>query len=155
MGFGTIVANIFMFISVMLIATAAITVFNSNIEKNTNSMNMQSERLKNQIDTDIGILSAVYNNQTQKITIIATNKGKTTLDIGKIDVFIDGFFIPRDTHNRTIRVLPSTEIRNIGYWDNSENIEIIIEEELDILKLHMCAITTQYGTKEESRIDIP
>jgi archaellum component FlaG (FlaF/FlaG flagellin family) len=151
MGFGTIVANIVLFISVLLLATAMVGVFKGSIESTSDSLNTKTDYLSKKISTNLEVNSVVFDNSTNTTTAIVLNSGSTILDIDNVDVFIDGFFIPRNASNRTIRVLPSTEVRDSGLWNPSELIEVKIFKYLDNSS-HTFAITTQYGNKAEERI---
>ena len=97
------------------------------------------------------ISSVIFDNNTNTTTASILNTGSTVLDLDKIDVYIDGFFIPRDSANRTIRVLPSTEVRDTGLWNPSEVLEVRVFKYLDNTT-HTFALTSQYGNKVESKI---
>lgn len=155
MGFGTIIANVVMFITVLLLATAVIVVFKGTVEDSTTSMQAQSDRMSNQIKTDLHITSAVYNESETNITVYAQNIGETVLNLDNVDVYVDGLFIDRNTSVRQMHIQPSTHVRNAGFWDPSEVLEIYINRSLSTSSTHMVALTTQYGTKEETRISMP
>ncbi|MFP4424114.1 MAG: hypothetical protein ACLFP2_02685 [Candidatus Woesearchaeota archaeon] len=151
MGFGTIAANIIMFISVLILSTAVLGVFKSTIDSSVGSFQSRSDEISNSIRTDITIQSAVYDNVSEEIVVTVKNTGETVLDPQYMDVYVDGFFIPRNAANRTVSVLPSTDTRNSGLFDPREVIEIVIGQELDESHHHV-AVATQYGTRTEELI---
>ncbi|MGM5488047.1 MAG: hypothetical protein ACQESG_03805 [Nanobdellota archaeon] len=154
MGFGTIVANIVMFISVLILATAVLGVFKSTIDSSVTSLNVRSDEISNSILTDITIESAVYDNVSEEIVVSVKNTGDTVLDPEYIDVYVDNFFVPRNAANRSIQVQPSTDTRNSGLFDPRELLEVKIGKPLDNDTHHYVAIATQYGTKTEELITI-
>ncbi|MFO7710512.1 MAG: hypothetical protein R6V53_01980 [Candidatus Woesearchaeota archaeon] len=151
MGFGTIAANIIMFISVLILSTAVLGVFKSTIDSSVGSFQSRSDEISNSIRTDITIQSAVYDNVSDEIVVTLKNTGETVLDPQYMDVYVDGFFIPRNAANRTVRVLPSTDTRNSGLFDPREVVEIVVGQELDESH-HYVAVATQYGTRTEELI---
>lgn len=155
MGFGTVVANVVMFISVLLLATGTIVVFKNVIEDQTASMKVQSDAMSNNIKTNMEITSAAYDNVTEVTTIYVLNSGKTSLDVGYLDVYLDDLFVPRNATWKTLGVESSTHIRNPGYFDPNEILEITLTKKLQNNSIHTVAISGQYGNKEESLISMP
>ncbi|MCB9362135.1 hypothetical protein H6504_01745 [Candidatus Woesearchaeota archaeon] len=152
MGFGTIVASVMMFIAVLLLSTTVIVVFKDVVDDSSTSMRIQSEGLSNNLRTDLDILSAVYDNDTTTTTVTVLNTGKTTLDITRMDVFINGLYVSRNESIRTIQVEPSSEIKNLGLFDPSEILIVTVNQTLDNTTTNTAAITTQYGNKDEELI---
>lgn len=149
MGFGTIVANVVMFISVLLLSTAAIGSMKDVVVDSTNSMQIQSKELSNNIKTNFQITSAIYNHTTDNLTIYCLNTGKTTLDISYVDAFVDDIFIDRDNATRTIEVQPSTDTKNTGLWDPTEYIVVVISKALGNSSTHTASIVGPYGNRAD------
>ena len=147
MGFSTLVTNVIMFIAVISLTTAFVAIFKNYVDESTNSINIQSEVISNNLKTDINIITASYSNATEKTTVHVQNTGKTKLDLDYVDVYIDDKFIPRDSSNRTIKVLKSTEIENPGIWDPKEVVEIVVNMNLSRGE-HKIAVATEYGVKD-------
>ena len=149
MGASTVVAQMIMFISIMGIATGLETVFKNNLDESESSMNIQWDIMSNNLKTDITISSVNYNNVTNITTLSVLNTGKTLLEIGYTDVYLDDLMIPRNDSNRTIEVVVSTDTANVGLWDPKELVEIKIMEENHASGSHSVAVSTQYGTKDK------
>lgn len=151
MGFGNIATTIIMFIAVLLIATGVIITLRTDIEKTQNSMRVQGELLNNQIQTNIQITNTNYTAGTTTLYVI--NNGKTILKTDRIDVYLDGEFIPRNETNRTIAIESSTDIKNPGLWDPNEIITLKVYKTLSAGE-HTVAVTTQYANKDEELFSI-
>ncbi|PIN70703.1 hypothetical protein COV93_00385 [Candidatus Woesearchaeota archaeon CG11_big_fil_rev_8_21_14_0_20_43_8] len=147
MGFGTIVANIIMFISILSVATALVIVFHNYTEETTAAMSVRTDSLKNTLETDLTITNVVYNSSTGVTTVHVLNTGSTELTINKTDIFLDGRFIPRD-ENKTINVVPSTYIRNLRLWDPDEVLEVTINKTIQNETTHILDVVTEYGVRD-------
>ena len=155
MGFGTIAAQTIMFISIIIVATGLVFVYNSIMDDTSNSLRVQGELISNRIKTDLEIVSSSYDNDSQTVNVYVKNTGKTKLDIEKVDVFLDEKRIPRNDANRSIEVLPDTEIRNTGIWDPSEDIAIQIQRSLNDTSKHSVQVTTQYAISDIDSFSLP
>jgi len=147
MGFGTLVTNIIMFIAIITLTTTFIGVFKMYADESTSSMQIQSKVISNNLKTDITIQSTDFDNETDTITTNILNSGKTKLDIDYVDVYVDGGFVPRNTSNRTIEVIPSTEIEDPGIWNPKEILEIKIFRNVS-KGSHTLKLATEYGVTD-------
>lgn len=151
MGFSNVATTIIMFIAVMLLATGVIITMRTDIERTQNSMRVQGELLNNQIQTNIEITNTNYTAGTTTLYII--NNGKTILKLDRIDVYLDGEFVPRNDTNRSIAIEPSTDSKNPGLWDPNEIVAIEVYKALSAGE-HTIAVTTQYANKDEELFSI-
>lgn len=154
MGFGAIVANLIMFISVLIVATGVVSVIQNTVDDSTTSMRIESDRLSKEIQTHIEIIGTNYDNDTETLTVTALNTGKTILKTELINVFVDNSLIPRNDQNRTIRVEPTTEIKNPGLLDPNEVLEVQVFTVLDNESDHTITLADQYGTREDELFSI-
>jgi archaellum component FlaG (FlaF/FlaG flagellin family) len=125
-GFGSVAAQVIFFIAVVMIASSLVVIANEQMQDNAQNYRIRSERLNNEIATNIKIMSISYNESTPRIDIYVKNEGKTNLILANTDVFIGGIRVARaDT---TIVVEPETDIGNSLIWDPSEIIHIRIDQ---------------------------
>ena len=146
MGFGTFVANIIMFISILSVGTALVIVFDNYTQQTASAMSVKTDMLKNNLETDITITNINYNSTSNVTTVDILNTGSTELYINKTDVFIDGVFVSRDD-NKSVFVIPSTSIRNSALWDPDEVLEITINKTIQNTTSHTLDVITQYGIR--------
>lgn len=154
MGFSGLTTQIIMFIAVMGMATGLIAVFQGYVDESSGAMTAQWEVMASNIKTDITISSVSYDNDTNTTTMYVLNTGKTILDIEKIDIYMDGLFMPRDELNRTINVTPSTDSKNTGLWDPKEVLEVRVYKGFDDTDTHIVDISTQYGVKDSETFSV-
>lgn len=147
MGFSSVTSQLIMFIAVMSLSTGLIVVFKNYVDESSGAMTSQWDTMSNNIKTDITITNVNWNNDTNTTTVHVLNTGKTTLDIEKTDIYLDGQFIPRSALNRTINVTPSTDTRSVGLWDPKELVEIKIFKGLGS-DTHYVDVSTQFGIKD-------
>ena len=147
MGASTVTAQIIMFVAVMGMATAMVAVFQNYVDESSGAMTAQWDTMSSNIKTDITITNVNWDNVSNITTVHVLNTGKTTLDIEKTDIYLDGLFIPRSVANRTIEVTPSTDLKNPGLWDPKEVIEIRVFKNMTS-DTHSVDIGTQYGVKD-------
>jgi archaellum component FlaF (FlaF/FlaG flagellin family) len=145
MGMSTVASSLIMFIGVLVVSTAMISVFNGYVEKTSDAIIEQQDMITNQLRTSIEIEVISYNNDTNITTAYIENTGSTILKIENIDLFTDGTRIPRDTSNRTIEVLSDTDTVNVGKWDPKESIKVQINKSLEENKTYKFIITTDYN----------
>lgn len=140
----SIVGTMIMFIAVLALSITVISVFKSVIDDTSSSLKIQGDAVSNSLKTDLTIESIAYSNVTDITSVGVRNTGRTKLDIDKIDIYLDGVYIPRNTTNRTITIEPSSDIRNPGIWDSDEIVTIQIFKEL-VDGDHILALSTQYS----------
>ncbi|MBN2567599.1 hypothetical protein JXB02_05975 [Candidatus Woesearchaeota archaeon] len=153
MGFSSVTAHLIMFIAVMGLATGLVATFKNYVDSNNDAMSAQWTYMSNNIKTDITISNSGYDNVTNLTTVYAQNTGKTQLDPDYVDVYIDDLFIPRDTSNRTIQIVPSTDTSNPGVWDPKEILEIVVNGSLADGS-HTVDVATQYGVADTDTFSV-
>ncbi len=144
MGISNIASHLIMFIAVLTISTVVVGVFNNYVDTTTSAVKVQQDWLSNQLKTAIKIEVVSYDSSTNTTTAYVENTGATILDVNDSDVFIDGQRIPRETANRTIGVVPDTEVADIGKWNPKEEVEIQVFEHLAANVTHKLIVTTPY-----------
>jgi archaellum component FlaG (FlaF/FlaG flagellin family) len=151
MGFGNLATTVIMFIAVLLLATAVIATFKTQIDQSQSSMRAQADFLNNQIRTSISITSTNYTAGNLRVYVI--NDGKTIMPPERIDVYVDNEFIPRNETYRIIAIEPSTDLTNPGLWDPGEILRIDIDTTLDP-GTHRVAIGTPYSVRDEELFSV-
>ena len=153
MGFSGIASHLIMFIAVMGLSTGLVGTFKMYVDSNNDAMSAQWTYMSNNIKTDITISNSGHDNVTNLTTIYVQNTGKTQLDPDYGDVYIDDLFIPRDTSNRTIQIVPSTDTQNPNVWDPKEIVEIIVNQSL-AGGSHIIDVATQYGVADSDTFSV-
>ncbi len=148
MGFGTLAANIIVFIAILMLASGLIIVMNVYVQETRESLTDQKNRLVEEIRTDITIQSVHYNNS--EITLYVINSGKTNLPLTTIDIFLEGRRVPRN--ERTIEIEPDTLIGSANSWDPREIIKVTINEEITTTTL--IRISADNGAVDQDIISI-
>ncbi len=148
MGASTVVTQTILFIAVLTIATGLIIGIKNFSDKTESSLNTQSNAYNELIKTDISIDVVHYDNTTNITTIYARNTGKTKIDPEKVDVWIDGIRIARNTSIRNISVEPDTDRINKGIWDSKEILKITIRKDLNKDEIHEAIVMTPNSVKD-------
>lgn len=139
-----IISTMIMFIAVLAMSITVVTVFKNVIDDTSSSLKIQGDAVSNSLKTDITIESVAYSNVTDITSVGLRNSGRTKLDIDKVDVYLDGAYIPRNDTNRTITLESTTDIKNPGIWDPDEIVTIRIFQTLQDGD-HTLSISTQYS----------
>lgn len=153
MGFGTIVANIVMFIAVLTVSTSVFVLMKNNIAEQNSAMVEQSKYLSNNLKTSVEIENLAYDNETNVTTLNVRNTGKTKLSLDYVDVYIGSEFIPRSDNNRSISVDSSTDTKNPGIWDTNEVVEIQVPKDLETGEYDI-RVAVQYGVYAEDTFSV-
>lgn len=124
MGFGSIVANLMMFIAVLMLATGTVFILNIYVQETQDSLTEQKNRIVSEIRTDININSISYDNTTLDIYI--TNTGSIDLDMQRLDLFIDGERKSRSFVNKVIE--EDTLITGPGIWSPREMLKVSYDD---------------------------
>ncbi|GAB3023179.1 archaellum stator protein ArlG [Natronobiforma cellulositropha] len=95
------ISSLILFIAAMLIAAGVAGTLVTNVNQISNSVDTYSTDVRDQIDTDIEIISdagsgTVYDGNGT-VTLYVKNTGDRTLenDTARLDVLVDGQYIPR------------------------------------------------------------
>lgn len=144
MGFGSIVANLMMFIAVLMLATSTIFVLNVYIQETQSSLTEQKNNLISELRTDIKINSISYDNVT--LSIYVTNTGSIDLDMDRIDLFIEGDRKSRSFTDKSIE--EDTLITGQGSWSPREMLKISYND-TDLAGNVNVKVTTPVGISDE------
>lgn len=118
MGFGTVMAQCIIFISVMTIAVTLTYTMTSQMSALSSSMSDANRKNMDRLRTDLSITDVSYNSSTKNIAILLKNTGKTIIDIERMDLVLDGERLPASEYTATI---PSDgDVLNPGLWDPRE-----------------------------------
>lgn len=127
MGFSTVAAEAIFFIVVVVAVVTLAGIFNNYFDTMKDAVQTQTRHSESKLSTSM-VVSDITASQTD-INATARNVGETTLDVNKIDVFVDGIFIDRSDVN--IAVIQSTDTKNTGLWDPYERIMINAKVDID------------------------
>lgn len=144
MGASTIVTHMILFIAVLGIASGLLVGLKNFSDNAQSSFNQKSDEFNKQIRTSFEIEVVSYDNNTETTSVYVRNTGETTLKPGTIDIYIDGTRFPRNTTNRTIKVLEDTEQVNPGLWDEAEKLLIKANKKLEDDMTHEVIVTSPY-----------
>ncbi len=124
MGFGTIAANIIMFIAVLMIASGLIIRMNSYTQETSVTLNTQKNKMLDELRSDITITSSSYSNITDpgKVTIYVKNSGKLDQSINYTEIYVAGERVPNS--DKTMTIEPDTMISGGYFWAPSEILKI-------------------------------
>mgnify|MGYP001153364121 CR=1 FL=1 len=142
------ITHLIIFIAVLSITTTAVFTMSSFVTSSSDAINLQRRETTNVINTDIRIELVHYDSNSEELYAYVENSGKTTLKLEDINIYVNNIRIPREIENRTIEIIPDTEIKNSGLWDPSEEIFITININLESDN-HNLIITTSYQGKDE------
>ncbi|MFP4118732.1 MAG: hypothetical protein ACLFTH_01615 [Candidatus Woesearchaeota archaeon] len=151
MGFGSIAANILLFLGVVIIASTFIFYMNSYASETSAVMTQQKNEMVDELNSDISITSSLLNtSHTPDQTILyAKNTGSTRLTIDDTDVYIDGARVP--STSVTITVEEDTDIGNPDLWDPDEVVKIEAEKNVDSGAIPVKVITT-YSASDQVQV---
>ncbi|HDP73361.1 MAG TPA: hypothetical protein ENN46_00165 [Candidatus Woesearchaeota archaeon] len=152
MGFDGVISTMIIFIAVVGITVLAVTSFKAIADQSVSAMEERSNVLNNRIKSDITILSVAFNSTHENITVTFQNTGKIKLDPETIDLFLNGYFVSRNS--RVCFVEPSTDTLNPGILDPSE-VAIIEMPAANLSSgTHRIKVTTQYGSSHEDSFSV-
>jgi archaellum component FlaF (FlaF/FlaG flagellin family) len=129
MGFGTIVSQVIMFITIVSIGSGLIIFFSGYMKVASDTLDDEKQDMLDSIRTDITITSATLDRaQTPDLTTInLENTGKRFIkNISKIDIYIDNIRIKSGSKNAAFTL----SVTNPGIWDPDERIQINVSKDL-------------------------
>ena len=150
MGFGSIVSELIIFISVMGLAISLTFMMSTQMNDLDHSTREMSKARVEKLKTEISIVDVSYNSTCQNVTMVVKNTGKTTLNPSMTDILIDGERIPASNMTRTIPA--DSDRMNAGLWDPAETLLIDMDFALSSGQ-HEAKLSTQnavYDTYEFS-----
>lgn len=140
MGFGTIVSELIIFISVMGLAVSLTFMMSAQMADLDHASRQMNEARVEKLGTQIAIVDVSYNASANNVTLIAKNIGRTTLSISRTDVMVDGERVPSSSMTRSIPA--DSDERNIGLWDPEETLLIVLNRNLSAGQ-HEAKLSTQ------------
>ena len=129
MGFGAIAANMLMFIAVVMIAGGFVVLINSYAQDTTVSLQMQKDRLMDELRTDVTITAVSYNDSIPRVRVYILNTGKITLNAERSDLYIDGIRVERT--DRTLLIEPDTKLSDLPTWEPQEILRITVDTSIN------------------------
>ena len=148
MGFGQLVFGIILASAVIIGMFTMNSIYQSKVESIKTSLSEQKAILDQQLKGTINITNiTLIDGNPDKTIIVVENTGKLNLDYAYLDVYIDEIFIPRIAVNRTIEIIPSTDIDDIGIWNPREKINITVFGNIDV-GYHTALISTEFGNTD-------
>ena len=143
MGLGSIIGNMMLFITVLVIGSLIYLFLNQYTLMTSQTLEEEKEQLLNEIQTKINITSiANESNDVCIITIYAKNVGNTIINPNKMDTYIDGLRLQKA--NTTYHVNQTFDIINPALWDPGEYITATINTTL-LQGVHSIRIITDKG----------
>ena len=124
MGFGSIVSELIIFISVMGLALSLTFMMSTQMNDLDHSTREMNKARVDKLKTEVSIIDASYNSTDTNLTLVVKNTGKTTLNASFTDILVDGARIP--STNMTRYVAPDSDTINAGYWDPAETLLVDI-----------------------------
>jgi archaellum component FlaF (FlaF/FlaG flagellin family) len=141
MGFGNIVSQVILFMSIMITLIVVSLVFKNYITTTNLSLEIQHNNIVNKLDTSFSIIDASYNELDKIITISLRNTGSLKLDPNYIDLFVDTNRFSRS--NFEIQLLEETNLINSLHWDPGEIL--IIKAPYELFDNSLLRLSVQNG----------
>ncbi|RJQ18098.1 hypothetical protein C4573_00040 [Candidatus Woesearchaeota archaeon] len=155
MGFANVASMLILLIAALSITTGVVLSLKDYYDKTTSAVTLEQTRLSEQLKTDITIEVVDFDNLTNTTYAYVKNSGAQRLDVAKVDIYLDDVRIPRNETNRTIAVIPDTEVLNNETWDTKEVALItVFNFTLASNVIHEVSVTTQYGVKDTLEFSI-
>ena len=151
MGFGTIAANMIMFIAIVTLATGLLFVMNVYVQETQSSIQQQKNQIIEEIRTDITIEEISYNSENDELLIYVRNTGKIELSIERTEVYIDGLRVSNSQKNNTLE--EDTIVSNNRSWSPREILKIEADIELTEGRKRV-RVATHNGISDEVRLDV-
>jgi archaellum component FlaF (FlaF/FlaG flagellin family) len=148
LGFSVVTTHVILFIAAIGIATGLLFGIKNFSDTAESSINMKADDYNNKIKTSIQVEMISFDEDRNITNVYVRNTGRTMLDPLKMDVYLDGVRIPRNSTNRTIEVTDDTDLINEGIFDPKETIHIAIFGYVDDLRTHDVTVTTPYEVKD-------
>ena len=151
MGFGTVAANVILFIGVLSVAGGFVILMNTYASQTSSTISIQKNQMLDEINTDIKITSTYYSSSENRLTMYVENSGKTDLIMNNTDIYISGERISRN--DMTITKEPDTQVSQPPIWSPKEVIKIVIDKSLDSGE-NQIKIFTNNGVSAEDSISV-
>lgn len=120
-------SHLVLFIASILIAATVAGTLVTGVDRVSDALSDQSLDTSERIETEISVISDTGSDRLydgQNVTILIKNTGKTTLppDVDRVDILLNGVYIPPDDSNATIVDGTSPDV-----WGPNEVIEVTID----------------------------
>ncbi|WP_126662324.1 flagellar protein G [Haloterrigena salifodinae] len=151
------VSSLILFIAAMLVAAGVAGTLVTNVTEISGSIDTYSGEVREQIDTDIEIISdpgsdAIYNESDGNgtVSVLIKNTGQKTLasDGSELDVLIDGAYVSSESATFTVREGSSDA------WRRGEVAELELEQQLEPGTEHRIVVIVN-GDEETLRFYVP
>lgn len=149
------VSSLILFIAAMLVAAGVAGTLVTNVNEISGSIDTYSGDVREQIDTDIEIISdpgsdAVYNETDGNVSILIKNTGQKTLssDAAALDVLIDGEYVSSGSATLTVHEGSSSA------WRRGEVAELEIAQTLETGAEHRVVVIVN-GDEETLEFYVP
>lgn len=141
MGFGNIVSQVILFMSIMATLVVVSLVFNTFIKTTNVSLQTHNENFINKLETSFKIINVTYNEFDENVSFYLRNTGSIKLDPNRIDLFAGNTrFSRNDIH---VEILEETNLINPLFWDPGEILRVTIN--YDLIDNSLFRIFTQNG----------
>ncbi|WP_339105745.1 flagellar protein G [Haloterrigena salinisoli] len=151
---GDSVSTLILFIAAMLVAAGVAGTLVTNVNDISNSIDTYSGDVRDQIDTDIEIISdpgsdAVYNGTEEAVTVLVKNTGEKTLasDGSDLDVLLNGEYVQRDAITVELQ-------GNTSSWRRGDVAELRFDASLETDAEHRIVVST-HGDEETLEFYVP
>jgi archaellum component FlaG (FlaF/FlaG flagellin family) len=153
MGFGSIVSQVVLFMSVMIVIIVLSVVYKTYVTTTNNSLKVQHERVVEKIDTDFEILDASYDKAREELTLHLKNSGSLKLEPTETDLFVGAERISRDDPSKELLISDETNIVNPGLWDPGEILELNVSRNLNS-GYHSIKVSIENGITRSTLLEV-
>ncbi len=149
MGFSSVGSFIVMFFAMLIMISSVFMIYGSLLDNSMALNEMQTQKQK-VAQTSISIINATIDksNEEANITIDVVNDGRRMLDLDDVDIYVDGYRVPRNEESRTIGFISSNDINPL-HWDPGEIIQINTSLELTG-DSHRAVVATEFGITDST-----
>ncbi|MEM4755934.1 MAG: hypothetical protein QW594_02265 [Candidatus Woesearchaeota archaeon] len=145
MGISSIVGQVMVVFTMIGLLALVIVTYRSSVLESNLILELQEQRIRQRLDTNIQIMNATYNATLMQTLIYAKNTGATSLLPDELELYLDNQRIPRSPSNRTF-TLQQDNIINPLHWDQKETLAIVLFGQLSP-GYHYLELVTPYGIK--------
>lgn len=153
MGFGSIVSQVVLFMSVMIVIIVLSVVYKTYVTTTNNSLEVQHERVVDRIDTDFEIMEASYDGSNERLTVYLRNSGTLKLEPDETDIFIGRERISRDDPAKEMALFDETNIVNPGLWDPGEVLLLNVSRTMDE-GYHAVRVSIENGVTRSTLLEV-
>lgn len=144
MGFSNIVSQVVLFMSIMIVIVVLSVVYKTYVTTTNLSLKIQQEKAVAKIDTSFKILNGTYDSLDNNVLVYLENTGSIKMDPKYIDVMVDNERLSRNSTNRVVELVASTNLINFNLWDPGELIKINVSKTL-AQGAHLIRVSVENG----------